>query len=111
KDVDPGSVNGNSPARLGARRKNGAGEYVGGGFRGGGARGAAKDVPLPEDWKVALAWPAPDFPMPAGLGIKEVPEAAAFTLVDHRTRTLYAFDGDPMKDIKACAAPCAFQPA
>jgi predicted lipoprotein with Yx(FWY)xxD motif len=111
KDVDPGSVNGNSPARFGSRRKNGAGEYVGGGFRGAGARGAAKDVPLPEDWKVAFAWPVPEFPMPAGLGIKEVPEAAAFALVDYRARTLYAFDGDPVKDAKACTAPCAFQPA
>ncbi len=31
-------------------------------------------------------------------------------LVDHRGYTLYAFDGDPAKDAKACAAPCAWQP-
>ncbi|MHB1206245.1 MAG: COG4315 family predicted lipoprotein, partial [Rhodospirillaceae bacterium] len=38
KDVDPGSVGGNSPARFGGRRRNGAGEFVGGGVRGAAAR-------------------------------------------------------------------------
>lgn len=110
KDVDPGSVGGNSPARFGGRRKNGAGEYVGGGVRGAAARNAAPDVPLAADWKVAYAFPVADMAVPAGLAIKEVADAAALALVDHRGYTLYAFDGDPAKDAKACAAPCAWQP-
>ncbi len=110
KDVDPGSVGGNSPARLGARRKNGAGEYVGGGVRGAAARNAAPDVPLAADWRVAYAFPVEDFPAPAGLGVREVADAGALALVDHRGFTLYVFDGDAAKDAKACAKPCAWQP-
>lgn len=110
KDVDPGSIGGNSPARLGARRKNGAGEYVGGGVRGAAARNAAPDVPLAADWRVAYAFPVMDFPVPAGLGVSEVADAGALALVDHRGFTLYAFDGDAAKDARACAKPCAWQP-
>src|SRR6185312_6697920 len=50
KDVDPGSVGGNSPARFGARRIGGDGKPVGGGIRGAGVH-AKPDVPLPADWK------------------------------------------------------------
>lgn len=110
KDVDPGSVGGNSPARLGARRKNGAGEYVGGGVRGAAARNAAPDVPLAADWKVAYAFPVADFPTPASLAVKEVADAGALAVVDHRGYTVYAYDGDAAKDAKACGRGCAWQP-
>lgn len=110
KDVDPGSVGGNSPARFGARRKNGAGEYVGGGVRGAGARNAAPDVPLPEGWSPALAYPA-DLQTPPGMAVKEIPDALGLVLVNHRNHALYAFDGAPDAAAKACAAPCVWEPA
>ncbi len=111
KDVDPGSVGGNSPARFGARRKNGAGAYVGGGIRGSGAKGAAAEPPLPADWKVALAYPVADVKLPAGFAVKEVADAAAFALVDWRGRTLYTLDEPLPAPAFACHAPCAWQPA
>ncbi len=58
RDLDPGSsVGGNDPARFGARRKNRAGEYVGGGVRGSLLDDAAADQALPADWKPALLKP------------------------------------------------------
>lgn len=98
KDVDPGSVHGNSPARTGARRINGAGIPVGGGARGAGVRNAAPDVPLPPDWKVALLYPMTDMPLPVGIVVKEVPDAMGLVLVNHEGRTLYTFDGDAKRD-------------
>ncbi len=98
KDVDPGSVNGNSPARFGGRRKNGVGEYVGGGIRGSGARNAKPDVPLPAEWKVALAYPVSNMIVPDGVSIKEVPDATGIALIDHTGRTLYALKGRPKKE-------------
>ena len=100
KDVDPGSVWGNSPAKFGGRRKNGAGEYVGGGFRGAGARGAAPDLKPVEGWKPALAFPNTTVDVPAGITVKEVPDATGLALVDYRNRTLYALDGDVKKEKK-----------
>ncbi len=111
KDVDPGSVGGNSPARFGARRKNGAGVFVGGGIRGSGAKGGAAEAPLPADWKVALAYPVTDIRMPAGFAVKEVADAAAFALVDWRGRTLYALDEPLPAPALDCQRPCAWQPA
>lgn len=100
KDVDPGSVWGNSPARFGGRRKNGAGEYVGGGFRGAGARNAAPDLKPVEGWTPALAFPNSTIDVPAGITVKEVPDATGLALVDYRNRTLYALDGDVKKEKK-----------
>jgi predicted lipoprotein with Yx(FWY)xxD motif len=100
KDVDPGSLWGNSPARFGGRRKNGAGEYVGGGFRGGGARNAAPDLKPVEGWAPALAYPVAGLDTPAGITIKEVPDATGLALVDYRNRTLYALDGDVKREKK-----------
>jgi predicted lipoprotein with Yx(FWY)xxD motif len=111
KDVDPGSVWGNSPARFGTRRKNGAGEFVGGGIRGSGVKNAAPDLPAPDGWHIALAYPVSGVAVPTGIAIKEVPDALGLVLVDYRNRTLYAFDGDPAKDTKVCGSPCAWQPA
>ena len=100
KDVDPGSVWGNSPARVGGRRKNGAGEYVGGGFRGGGARNAAPDLKPVDGWTPALAFPSTGIDVPAGITVKEVPDATGLALVDYRNRTLYALDGDVKREKK-----------
>ncbi len=107
KDVDPGSVGGNSPMRFGGARIDGAGRTVGGGIRGSAARTAAKDVPLPEDWKPAMAYPI-DMQVPSGLGIREVPDAAAWVLVNYKNQTLYAFDGTTGKDK---AAGAGWEPA
>ena len=106
KDVDPGSVGGNSPARFGARRRNGAGAFVGGGVRGSGAKGASPDLALPAEWRVALAYPVADIKLPAGIGVKEVADAGGLMLVDWRNRTLYARDTLD----SGCAQPCIWQP-
>jgi predicted lipoprotein with Yx(FWY)xxD motif len=88
KDVDPGSVAGNSPLASGARRRNGAGEMVGGGVRGRGVEGIEKQQ-LPPEWHPALLYPRSDLQLPTNVGIKEVLDAAALALVDHRGHTLY----------------------
>jgi predicted lipoprotein with Yx(FWY)xxD motif len=104
KDVDPGSVWGNSPARFGARRKNGAGEYVGGGERGEGIHGPRANLPPVKGWHIALAYPVDSLDTPAGISIKEVPDALGLTLVDWRGHTLYAFDGAPSQEKSLSAA-------
>jgi len=96
KDVDPGSVHGNSPAKTGSRRIDGAGNVVGGGNRGGGVK-AAPDVPLPKEWKTALAFPVLGIETPSGITVREVPDATAVVLVNHEDRTLYTFNGNPKK--------------
>ncbi|MCA0202592.1 MAG: hypothetical protein LCH56_17490 [Proteobacteria bacterium] len=108
-DVDPGSVGGNSPARFGARRMNGAGVFVGGGIRGAGARGAAPDVPLPAAWSPALAFPVSGVKAPEGLGVREIPDAAVVSLVDSNNFTIYTTSGNAAKmesvDWKPVQAP------
>jgi predicted lipoprotein with Yx(FWY)xxD motif len=97
KDVDPGSVAGNSPMRFGGTRVDGAGRTVGGGIRGSAARTASKDVPMPADWTPAMAYPM-DIALPNGVAVREVPDAAAWALVNYKNQTLYTFDGNPNKD-------------
>jgi predicted lipoprotein with Yx(FWY)xxD motif len=97
QDVDPGSSFGNSPARFGGKRKNGIGEFVGGGSRGSGAGRAAPDKPVPKEWKVALAFPVA-MKIPAGLAVREVPDAQGLVLADFRGLTVYAFQGDLAKE-------------
>lgn len=112
KDLDPGSVGGNDPARFGSLRKNSAGEFVGGGVRGSLLDHASADAPLPADWRPALLYPVAGALLPAGISIREVADAEGLVLTDYRGRTLYAFEGDPSKDAKACgASPCPWQPA
>ena len=91
KDVDPGSVAGDSPANYGGLRRNGAGVWVGGGQRGSLARkGDAQVAALPDGWGPALLFPMEELQAPAGIAVREVAEAAAFTLVDVRGHTIYA---------------------
>ncbi len=99
KDVDPGSIAGNSPARSGAKRIDGAGNVVGGGVRGAGGRGVV-DAPMPENWSAALAFPVSNVKMPDGIAAREVPDANAIVLVNYKNQTLYTFDGDPARDQK-----------
>ncbi|MBX7198857.1 MAG: hypothetical protein K1X51_05725 [Rhodospirillaceae bacterium] len=99
KDVDPGSIAGNSPARSGAARIDGAGKPVGGGVRGAGGRGVV-DAPMPENWAAALAFPVSNLKAPDGINAREVPDANAIVLVNYKNQTLYTFDGDPNRDQK-----------
>lgn len=92
KDVDPGSLAGNSPARTGAKRLDGAGNPIGYDGRMGGRREPPKDEPLPEGWHPALLYPS-TLSVPTGLKVREVADATALVLIDHRERTLYAFTG------------------
>ena len=96
KDVDPGSVYGNSPARFGMKRINAAGEAVGAE----GPRDKIKDVPLPPEWKVALAFPMSDLPLPVDIAVKEIPEALGLALVNHSDMTLYTWNGDTKTDLQ-----------
>src|SRR6201999_820297 len=70
KDVDPGSLRGESPANSGALRKNGLGVMVGGGYRGGFPGAAAATDSFPGDWKPALLYPAAGVELPAGVAVK-----------------------------------------
>jgi predicted lipoprotein with Yx(FWY)xxD motif len=103
KDVDPGSVRGESPANTGAPRKNGLGILVGGGFRGEFHGDEHSKDPFPSDWKPALLYPIEDIQLPAGVQVKEIPDAAAFGLVDHRGYTLYEFLGGERSEAERCA--------
>ncbi len=101
RDVDPGSVYGNSPARFGPPRKDAAGRMTGGQGR---DRETIVDVPLPDGWAVALAYPVADIPLPADFAVKEVADALGFVLVNHKAMTLYTYGGDakkPKKDVRA----------
>jgi predicted lipoprotein with Yx(FWY)xxD motif len=102
KDVDPGSVGGNSPANQGALRRNGAGVLVGGGYRGGSSGNKNQVEPMPEGWQPALAYPIADLQLPAGLAVKELPDAAAFVLVDRRNHTVYAAEPRSAAELERC---------
>jgi predicted lipoprotein with Yx(FWY)xxD motif len=97
KDVDPGSVFGNSPVRFGPKRKTALGEIVGG-LRHGGKDAA--DAPLPAGWSVARLFPVSDVKLPAEITVREIQDASALVLVNYRNMALYAFADDPQKDAK-----------
>jgi len=103
EDADPGSLFGNSEARFGARRKDGFGNVVGGGRRGSGSRGAQAEKPAVPGWEPALFYSKKHKPreVPAGLGVAEVLDAAALTLISYRGNTAYVFDGAGSEEEKA----------
>jgi predicted lipoprotein with Yx(FWY)xxD motif len=104
KDFDPGSVGGDSPADIGAPRLNGAGVMVGGGNRGDFKAGDKKMDPMPEGWTPALLFPFNGVKVPPGFTIKEVPDAAAFAIVDARGHTVYALNGKEEVATEHCAS-------
>ncbi len=109
KDVDPGSVAGDSPANYGAMRRNALGVMVGGGYRGS-LRGERPQIdPMPEGWQPALAYPVADMEFPAGVSVKELPDAAAFVLVDRRGHTLYAVAQKDAREVARCATQACRQ--
>jgi predicted lipoprotein with Yx(FWY)xxD motif len=103
KEVDPGSVRGDSPANSGALRKNGLGVMVGGGFRGEFHGDKSATDSFPGDWKPALLYPFAALKLPAGVAVKELPDAAAFVFVDHGGYTLYEFVGGDRSHAEKCA--------
>lgn len=104
KDVDPGSVFGNSPARFGPQRRNSAGEPVGG--RPFGAPPPV-DLPAVPGWSPAMAYPVAGADLPADFAVKEVADALALVLVNHDAMTVYARDGqkEPGKSWLPVEAP------
>jgi predicted lipoprotein with Yx(FWY)xxD motif len=106
KDVDPGSVRGNSPANAGALRKNGLGVMVGGGYRGEFHSDKSATDSFPGDWEPALLYPFAAVKLPAGVAVKEIPDAAAFAFVDHGGYTLYEFGGDKSEAEKCALTSC-----
>jgi predicted lipoprotein with Yx(FWY)xxD motif len=103
KDVDPGSLRGESPANSGALRKNGLGVMVGGGYRGEFHGAAATSDAFPSDWKPALLYPLSGVELPASVAVKELPDAAAFVFVNHGGYTLYEFVGGTQSEAQQCA--------
>jgi predicted lipoprotein with Yx(FWY)xxD motif len=103
KDVDPGSVRGDSPANSGAMRRNGLGVMVGGGNRGEFHGDKSAVDSFPGDWKPALLYPLADLKLPAGVAVKELPDAAAFVFIDHAGYTLYEFAGGDGSKAEKCA--------
>lgn len=96
-DRDPGSVGGNSPARFG--RGPGVGP------RGILSDSITKDVPLPAGWREAQMYPVVDVALPGGFEIREVEDAMAMVIIDDNTgKSLYGFNGDPQKAMKACSS-------
>jgi predicted lipoprotein with Yx(FWY)xxD motif len=106
KDVDPGSLRGESPANSGALRKNGIGVMVGGGYRGEFHGNKAANDSFPGDWKPALLYPLSGVRWPAGVAVKEMPDAAAFVFVDHGGYTLYEFGGEQTEAQKCALSSC-----
>ena len=104
KDVDPGSLRGESPANSGALRKNGLGVMVGGGYRGEFHGATATTDAFPSDWQPALLYPVSGMQLPAGVAVKEVPDAAAFVFVNHGGYSLYEFIGGKPSEAQQCAA-------
>lgn len=98
KDIDVGSVGGNSPKRYG--RGPNIGE------RGAKLAPIAEDVPLPEGWNAALQHPAPTDMLPPDISIREMQDVTGLVLVGSDDRTLYVFAGDPNRDMEACGTPC-----
>lgn len=102
KDVDPGSVAGNSPAVTGAPRLDSDGKPVGKGLRG--YTGEVPDAEvLPTGWSPAQLFPMPQLDLPPGVKVKEIPDVSAFVLVDRRNHTLYSFDGEIGTEPDLCA--------
>ncbi len=102
KDVDPGSVGGNSPKRFGR------GPQIG--ERGARLAKISDDVPLPADWKPALHYPTELEGVPADFGVRDVQDAGGLTLLNERNWTLYVFNGAPEMESAACKVPCPWRP-
>ena len=102
KDVDPGSIGGNSPQRFG--RGPDIGE------RGAKLARIPDDAPIPKRWHVAYYYPSSLEGTPPELEVKEVEDAAGLVLVNHANLTLYVFEGKADNDAKSCANPCPFSP-
>ena len=97
KDVDIGSVGGNSPKRFGRGPKIGP--------RGRTSDSIPKDVPMPKGWHAAMVYPVTDAKLPGGFVIRQVEDAMAQVLVGEESgKTLYAFDGDANAAMRACSS-------
>ncbi len=102
KDIDVASVGGNSPKRYGRGPKIGE--------RGSQLAPIEEDVPLPEGWSAALQHPVKLADLPPDISIREIQDATGLVLVGNTDRSLYVFEGDPNKDMKACGTPCPWSP-
>ncbi len=102
KDVDVGSVGGNSPKRYGR------GPHIG--ERGAKLAPIPEDEPLPENWAPALQFPTSTDLMPPDLSVREIQDATGLALVSSEDRTLYVFDSDINSDMELCGSPCPWSP-
>lgn len=102
KDVDPGSVGGNSPKRFGR------GAHIS--ERGRPIIPIEPDKPLPKDWKAAMYYPAGVENVPSEFLVKNLLDAPGLVLQDQRGMTLYIYSGVTGKERESCGALCGFRP-
>ena len=64
-----------------------------------------------DGWHLAAFKPATGMKLPTGVAVQEVGDANGQALVNARGMTLYAFDGEPAQEKKACAmGTCVWTP-
>lgn len=99
KDIDIGSVGGNSPARFGRGPNVGnRGRIIG---------PIPQDAPLPEGWRPAHFIPRSDVVLPPGFGLRDVEDAAGLVFIYQGDYVVYWFDGHPDED--ACGLGCPWE--
>jgi predicted lipoprotein with Yx(FWY)xxD motif len=98
KDVDIGSVGGNSPKVWGRGELVGPRGYLRGPM--------PKELPLPDGWHAAMFFPAENS-LPPGFRIRQVEDVVGLVLTNHAGHTLYVLDGDVNKDKKICGTMAA----
>jgi len=104
KDVDIGSVGGNSPKTWGRGELVGPRGYLRGPM--------PKEQPLPDGWHAAMFFPV-EMPLPPGFRVRQVEDVVGLVLTNQPGHTLYVLDGDVNKEKKICGsmADCvAWQP-
>ena len=102
KDIDMGSVGGNSPKRFGR------GPHIS--ERGRLMIPIQPDVPLPEDWTAVKHFPFELEGVPADFQVKNVLDAMGLALLNESGRTLYVFTGVLGQEKSVCKSPCPWQP-
>ena len=95
KDVDIGSVGGNSPKTWGRGALVGPRGYLRGPM--------PKEEQLPDGWHAAMFFPL-EKDLPPGFKIRQVEDVIGLVLTNEAGHTMYVLDGDVAKDRKLCGS-------
>lgn len=98
KDVDIGSVGGNSPKTWGRGPLVGPRGYLKGPM--------PAEQPLPDGWHAAMFFPI-EMALPPGFKIRQVEDVVGLVLTNDAGHTLYALDGDANKETRICGSMAA----